>query len=305
MNTTTRIGIIALLIVIVIGIAFVIMRMQPQATGTNTGPIQSTNTLSYLCNAGKTIQAVYHLGASKPPASSGQPPTPGGSVDVTLSDGRNMTLAQTISADGARYATSDESFVFWSKGNGALVLENNQEKSFTGCIQVAPDTGGLSQVYQNGPDGFSLRYPVGYTVDESYHYQSLGPGHDISGIKFTIPASMATGTNLGSDTYVSVEEIPHTQSCSALLFLSSGATVKNTTDAGTTYSVASVSDAGAGNRYEETVYALPGTNPCIGVRYFVHYSVIDNYPPGTVKQFDSATLLKQFDSIRRALIISQ
>lgn len=44
-------------------------------------------------------------------------------VSLRLSDGRELTLAQTISASGARYANGDESFVFWNKGDTAFVQE--------------------------------------------------------------------------------------------------------------------------------------------------------------------------------------
>jgi len=45
-------------------------------------------------------------------------------VSLVLSDGRELNLNQTISGSGARYANSDESFVFWNKGNGAFIEEN-------------------------------------------------------------------------------------------------------------------------------------------------------------------------------------
>jgi hypothetical protein len=53
------------------------------------------------------------------------------------------------------------------------------------------------------------------------------------------------------------------------------------------------------------VYAIPGTKPCTAVRYFIHYSVFENYPPGTVKAFDHAALVATFDAIRRTLRINQ
>ena len=67
----------------------------------------------------------------------------------------------------------------------------------------------LPQAYSNKALGFSIRLPADYTIDESYKYQAFGPGKDIAGVKFTIPASVAAGTNLGSDSYISVEEIPN------------------------------------------------------------------------------------------------
>jgi len=260
--------------------------------------------VQYSCNAGKTIDAEYYAGQTKP-ATGDQPPIPGGSVDLKLSDGRTMTLTQTISADGARYANPDESFVFWNKGNGALVLENNQEKSYVGCIAVAPAAADLPQVYSNNSFGFSLRLPAGFSIDEAYKYQALGQGKDIAGIKFTIPESMATGTNLSRDSYVSVEEIPQSAVCNASLFVSSGTKVADLLDGIATYSFASSTDAGAGNRYEESVFALPGTNPCVAVRYFIHYGAIENYPVGLVREFDKQSLLNTFDQIRRTLVINQ
>lgn len=55
------------------------------------------------------------------------------SVKTKLSDGREVKLNQVISASGARYANKDESFVFWTKGDGAFVMENN-EMTFKECV---------------------------------------------------------------------------------------------------------------------------------------------------------------------------
>lgn len=89
--------------------------------------------VSYVCNGGKTIQAAFYKGESES-VKPGEPPIPSGSAKIILSDGRNFDLPQTISADGGRYANSDESFVFWIKGDGATVLENNVEKNYTDCV---------------------------------------------------------------------------------------------------------------------------------------------------------------------------
>jgi membrane-bound inhibitor of C-type lysozyme len=301
MNTTTR-GLIALIVVIIlIGIVFFVVRgRMPNAASTG----QPVATATFSCNGGKDITAAFYSGSSTTSTNPAQPPTPGGSVQLTLADGRSMTLPQTVSADGARYASADESIVFWNKGNGVTFTENGQP-TYMGCIRVAADPGGLPKIYSNGTQEFSIRYPEGSTVDEGYQYQALGPGKNIGGIKFSIPASVASGTNLSPDSYLSVEEIPQASSCSAALFLDQGAMAHAVSDGATTYSVASTTGAGAGNRYEETVYALPGTNPCVAVRYFIHYGVIGNYPAGSVKEFDRAALLAQFDAMRRTLIFGQ
>lgn len=286
------------------GYAYWHQNAAPQQPGAQSLVAQVT----YQCDQGKTIDAAIYQGAA-PAVQPGQPPVPNGRAEVKLSDGRSFTLPQTLSADGIRFSDGDpmvqgsEKFVFWSKGNGALVLENNQEKSYIGCIKVSDDAS-LPQVYESGSQGFSVRYPAGYTLAPGYQYEELGPGKEIQGVKFTIPASMAAGTNLGTDSYVSVEEIPDTADCSASLFLDHASATPETVGS-TQYSVASSTGAGAGNRYEETVYAVSGSNPCIAVRSFVHYGVLENYTPGSVKAFDRDALLAQFGKIRDSLVVNQ
>jgi hypothetical protein len=80
-------------------------------------------------------------------------------------------------------------------------------------------------------------------------------------------------------------------------------TARTLADGGITYSIASSTGAAAGNRYEETVYALSGTHSCISVRYFIHYGVFQNYPAGMVREFDQQALLASFDAIRRTLVV--
>ncbi len=266
---------------------------------------QPDTTVGYVCNDGKAIVAAYfNADSATPPVASGTPPTPGGSVRIALSDGRSMELAQTISASGIRYASEGEEAVFWSKGNGAFLLENNTQ-TYAGCIRAADDPGGLGRIYENGSAGFSIRHPADYAVDAAYRYEALGPGNEIGGVKFTISTSTSEGTNLSSDSYLSVEEIPGASTCSASLFLPDGASESTIEEDGTSYSFAEATGAAAGNRYEESVYAIPGTNPCIAVRYMIHYGVLENYEPGTVEQFDETALKKTFDAMRSTLVIGQ
>lgn len=94
---------------------------------------------TYLCNDDKTIEAAFYKGEDKP-AVPGEMPVPSGSVKLVLSDGRKFDLLQTISGSGVRYANDDESFVFWSKGDAAMILENDEEKDYQGCV-VLPEEG--------------------------------------------------------------------------------------------------------------------------------------------------------------------
>lgn len=54
-------------------------------------------------------------------------------VKLKLSDGRELTLPQTISGSGARYANADESFIFWNKGNGAFINEG-EFATYQDCV---------------------------------------------------------------------------------------------------------------------------------------------------------------------------
>jgi membrane-bound inhibitor of C-type lysozyme len=54
-------------------------------------------------------------------------------VKLVLSDGRKMNLPQTISGSGARFANSDESFIFWNKGDGAFI-EESEFTTYRDCI---------------------------------------------------------------------------------------------------------------------------------------------------------------------------
>lgn len=268
---------------------------------------------TYMCKDDKSIDASFYEGVAST-SLSGQV-VPSGIAKVVLSDGRNYELPQTISASGVRYATPNEDFVFWTKGNGALVLEDNAEKNYLNCVLVQPAMVGvnLPESYASDEGTFSLRLPSllsptsdGYTIDEDFKNQ-ITPEQVIDGVKFTIPATLATGTNLSKDTYLSVESIPNTSICSADLFFDNSLEVATSTleDRGVVYSVATSSEAAAGNRYQEKVFAIPGTNPCIAVRYMVHYGVIENYDPSVVKEFDAVGLVNQFDQIRHTLVVNQ
>jgi hypothetical protein len=161
--------------------------------------------------------------------------------------------------------------------------------------------------YTNTEHGFSVTYPKTFIIDTLYGYQGFGPQETIKGTSFTVPPSVATGTNLSSDSYLSIEYIPKVTTCKAESFLdfANGAKAYTVIDNGVTYVTASSTGAGVGNRYEETVYILSGKSTCYGIRYFIHYSVLENYPVGLVKEFDKQSLLMSFDTIRRSLVITQ
>jgi membrane-bound inhibitor of C-type lysozyme len=291
-----------ILALLILAIGFSLYINQPVSEQTESPVV--TGQTTYQCMDGHTVEAVFMTQGPIPESVPGQPPVSNALVSLSLDGATEVLLPHAISADGSRYANADESFVFWSKGNGAMVLQNDKEDIFQNCIVVKEDDGSLPQVYLDSKNNFTLRYPADYTVNDSYSYELLGPNRAIAGVKFTIPASMTTGTNLSSDSYISIEHLT-IPSCSPKDFLPVGQDLQVMTvdDGNFKYLSASTTDAGVGNRYEEYVYAIDGANPCLAIRYFIHYSVFENYPAGAVTEFDKSALLAQFDAIRGSLTI--
>ncbi len=77
----------------------------------------------FNCDGGKTITASFYPGDDK-------------FADLVLGDGTKLSVPRAISASGARYATADESFVFWNKGDTAFITQNGTT-TYSGCITQA------------------------------------------------------------------------------------------------------------------------------------------------------------------------
>ncbi|MBI4093455.1 hypothetical protein HY417_00670 [Candidatus Kaiserbacteria bacterium] len=153
---------------------------------------------------------------------------------------------------------------------------------------------------------FSIAYPSSFLLDDTYAYDQF-EGKPVAGVQFMIPISMTEGTNLSSDTYLSVEWLPRAKQCTGDIFIVPNVKPFEFAVGSTTYSVATTTGAAAGNIYEEQVFAVEGSKPCTAVRYFIHSGNIGNYPSegeGAVTEFNRATLFREFDSIRDALVLS-
>jgi len=156
-----------------------------------------------------------------------------------------------------------------------------------------PGTAFLSSRY-----GFSVRYRDGYVPDESYAYATLGPDRQIPGVAFRVPEALSTGTNLSADSTLSVEVVEDRATCDASAFLDPSAPPTTVQEGGRSWSVGRFAGAGAGNRYEETVYATAVGGDCFGLRLLVHSTVLENYEPGTVQAFDAARLEADYAAFR-------
>ncbi|MFA5024492.1 MAG: DUF333 domain-containing protein [Patescibacteria group bacterium] len=86
-------------------------------------PAPETISAKFLCQDNKFINATFNNQGN-------------GSVDLLLSDDRKITLPRAMSASGARYASNDEGFVFWNKGETAFIEENGQT-TFNDCLTAS------------------------------------------------------------------------------------------------------------------------------------------------------------------------
>ena len=157
-----------------------------------------------------------------------------------------------------------------------------------------------TRTYSSPTLGYSLTYPLAYT--QSDHTYEFSETKDIEGgFKVTIPVGIATGTNLSADSYLAVEQLPNARNCTGDIFLRANVKANEIEEGGVTYWVASSTEAAAGNRYEEWVWAIDGSTPCTAIRYVIHSTAIENYPAGTVQEFNREALLQEFNSIRQSL----
>lgn len=76
----------------------------------------------YTCDGNKNISSLFYDGKAQ----------------LTLNDNRNLLLLQTISASGVRYANTDESIVFWTKGNTSFIQEG-QSQTYSNCVEKGRD----------------------------------------------------------------------------------------------------------------------------------------------------------------------
>lgn len=148
--------------------------------------------------------------------------------------------------------------------------------------------------------GYILTYPLDFRAEENHVYP-FSSTKNILGFRVGVPADMATGTNLSADSYLSVEQLPNARACTGDIFMKANVKASTVTEGAVAYSVASSSEAAAGNRYDEVVYALKDSKPCTAVRYYIHSTNIQNYPAGSVSEFNRAALMLEFDQIRGSL----
>jgi membrane-bound inhibitor of C-type lysozyme len=165
---------------------------------TNTD-IMASDAVTYTCDDTKWITALYHLPEDQ-------------TIDLSLSDGRTLTLSHTLSGSGARYANDDESIVFWNKGNGAFIEENGAT-TFVNCVDnktleetspvenATPPTNTTQQTsmsgtyvclpHKNTSGPTTMECAFGLKADSGYYYAL-----DMSGLSQTVTNALQTGQHI-------------------------------------------------------------------------------------------------------------
>ena len=106
------------------------------------------NEVTFVCDAGKSIAAKFYLDQDD-------------HVDLKLSDNRELALPHAISASGARYASRDESIVFWNKGETAFITENSST-TYANCEIKKVNDGW--KIYSDKNGRVTFKYPEKLTT---------------------------------------------------------------------------------------------------------------------------------------------
>jgi len=168
--------------------------------------------------------------------------------------------------------------------------ENNTEA--TNSAEVVPPeiiSGQKSIFYEDKKFGFQIWYPENAKIDKQSSFYLSVPRQIAIGI--FLPESLATGTNLlDAGVFIGIDSSSSAvQNCLSptRAEIDDGTTTLN----GAEVRVFRYIGAGAGNIYKSKMYRLIKEGSCYEIAELLHSSNVDNYPAGTVKQFDEAKFL--------------
>lgn len=169
MNTITKKQLLTFIIgIIILGGVGVLL--------SNIGSTSNEKEVVYACTGDKSIIAIYNNDAK--------------TVKLSLSDKREFTLTQGMSASGVRYTDEKEQFVFWTKGPSSF-FEEKGSTTFSDCIEGTPSASTTEntsnevkkpststkstivippnyQTYSNATQKFAISYPKGVIPENSF-----------------------------------------------------------------------------------------------------------------------------------------
>ena len=190
-----------------------------------------------------------------------------------------ILLVAVVLAGWAIYSTQ--------RGSGAPQLPNADE--------IVP--GVASVEYRDTEYGFSIQYPEIATTSP-VNFEGYLPLTQTPLVSFVLPKSMYTGTNLvEAGVYIGATTSPGVLARCLVMASNLGENgVGSATINGAEFMVATSTDAGAGNFYEEKVYRRIQNGACLEIVELLHSGNIGNYTPGTVVEFEKAKFSGYLDA---------
>lgn len=284
--------------VIVVIIAIIVLCVVLIKSPKNSKPMAvSDTTTHYFCEEG-TIDATFSKDK----------------VDLVLSDGRSVTLPQTVSGSGIRY--EKDSIVFIGKGDDAFLTENDKT-TFTNCVAatvtdgkdtIATSTKGTTtatggsvstaagiSTFVSNSGNFMFTYPKGFIVSSggvgyntNWRVNTTDSGKLL--VKLTSPKNYAltTKTNLSNLTFT-VGASSDKNVVANCLSIANGETRGGIiTLGGVDFTKILLTDAGAGNLYTTTSYRAVKDAMCYAIETTIHSTNLGNYSPDQgIKQYDT------------------
>lgn len=278
--------VIFLLVVAIAGVAYFAWQVDQQKPSTAVTTTTATgNEVTFLCDQGKSIMATFY-------------PSNDTHVDLVLSDGRTLSVPHAVSADGARYATTNGSFVFWNVGNTATITENGQT-TYANCAVSGTATTPPAQSVSDGTITFTYDSNFGLaTTPSQVTVTSYIPPCD-SDFNYCLyyNANTYAGTNFES-AGLRIEKRTDLTTQSACLQTAptgfdSSLKPNGTNTANASYATSVFSNVGqgaAGHLSSGMLYRLfvASNSSCYEFETRVGQTEFGNYPPGAIKEFTDA-----------------
>lgn len=148
--------------------------------------------------------------------------------------------------------------------------------------------------------GYELSYPKGammYKAGTVAETGMLNPNKKIKKDRFVVTSDYTKGTNLASDSGVTIEVYDSTQLCQAEYVPENFTAAPSVTINGNTFSVATSEGVGAGNLYRHQLYKTIKDGKCYVAIAITHSTSVGAYPVGEVTEYNKAELMEIYNKV--------
>jgi hypothetical protein len=231
------------------------------------------------------------------------------SAPSTVATTTTSAVINTVSYEAEASSTDGTmaDVVFASEGADAFLMEN-ASTTYADCLAGTVTAGATSDTFTDQSNTFSFSYPSGLSVtgDGGGYSQNWMVNATTSGMvlaQISVPQSYVPGTNFADAKFTVGTSADPSALATCLTYNPTGGpktAAATSTINGTTYTVLQSSDAGAGNYYDTTSYRTLRNSQCYAIEYTIHYANFQNFPKGTVTQFNEAALKTTLDGVAQS-----